>query len=101
MEYTEEFLMKVIQVGTLGYPFSKIVNVLDVEDEGQFERDFYDENHVVCKNYKKGLDKADFIIDNKLFDMAKKGDLDALKEYQARKKKSQVKFEEEQEQTRR
>jgi DNA modification methylase len=30
MEYNEDFLKKMVQVGTLGYPLSKIINVLDL-----------------------------------------------------------------------
>ena len=40
MEYNEEFLKKMVQVGTLGYPLSKIINVLDIDDVKQFTKDF-------------------------------------------------------------
>jgi len=86
MEYTEDFLKKLTQVGTLGYPLSKIINVLDIEDEKKFKKDFYDLNHVAHKSYQKGVDKADFILDSKLFEMAKNGDLNALKKFETRKR---------------
>jgi len=92
MDYTNELLTKIIQVGTLGYPLSKIINVLDIEDETAFKKDFYNKKHIVYKNYNKGLDKADLVIDSKLFDMAKNGDLKALEKYQFRKNRYQDQF---------
>jgi len=89
MEYTEDFIKKIVQMGTLGYPLSKIINILDIEDELKFEKDFYNVDNIVYKSYNKGIDKADFVLDSKLFDMAKNGDLRALKEYQERKKNNQ------------
>ena len=95
MEYTEDFLKKIVQVGTLGYPLSKIINILDIEDAVQFEKDFYNADNIVYKSYIKGVDKADFVLDSKLLEKEKNGDLRALKEYQERKKMSQIKFRQE------
>lgn len=86
MEYDEEFLKKIVQMGTLGYPLSKIVNVLDIENIDQFTQDFDNKKSKVFVSYKKGVDKADFIIDSKLFEMAKSGDLKALDQYSKRKR---------------
>ena len=86
MEYTEDFLKKMVQVGMLGYPLSKIINVLDVEDVEQFAKDFDDPQNKVAINYQKGIDKADFVIDSKLFEMAKGGDIKAIEKYEERKK---------------
>lgn len=86
MEYTEEFLKKIMQSGILNYPLSKIVNIIEVDDEIQFYIDFDNPKSPVGKAYKKGIDKADFILDLKLFDMAKDGDLKALEKYEFRKK---------------
>lgn len=86
MEYNEDFLKKMVQVGTLGYPLSKIVNVLDIDDTKQFTKDFYNPKSKVAISYKKGVDKADFVLDSKLFDMAKGGDLKALQKYEERKR---------------
>ncbi len=87
MKYTEEFLKKIVSVGTLGYSVYKIINVLDVEekDHEQFINDFNNPRHEVYKNYKKGLDKADYAIDMKLFEKAREGDLKALAKYEERK----------------
>lgn len=86
MEYTEDFLKKMVQVGTLGYPLSKIINVLDIDDTKHFTKDFDNPKSKVAIAYQKGVDKADFVLDSKLFDMAKGGDLKALDKYERRKK---------------
>jgi len=93
MEYNEDFLKKMVQVGTLGYPLSKIINVLDIDDTKQFTKDFDDPKSKVAISYQKGVDKADFVLDSKLFDMAKGGDLKALDKYE-RRKRSQLYAEE-------
>lgn len=86
MEYNEDFLKKMVQVGTLGYPLSKIINVLDIDDIKQFTKDFDNPKSQVAISYQKGVDKADFVLDSKLFDMAKSGDLKALDKYEVRKR---------------
>lgn len=86
MEYNEDFLKKMVQVGTLGYPLSKIINVLDIDDAKQFTKDFDNPKSQVAISYQKGVDKADFVLDSKLFDMAKGGDLKALDKYETRKR---------------
>lgn len=85
MEYNEDFLKKMVQVGTLGYPLSKIINVLDIDDTKQFTKDFDNPKSKVAISYRKGIDKADFVLDSKLFDMAKGGNLKALEKYERRK----------------
>ena len=88
MEYTEDFFKKIIQVGTLGYPLTKIINVLDIEQDASFTTDFYNAKSKVAQSYQKGIDKADFILDSKLFDMAKNGDLKAMQKYEERKREN-------------
>ncbi|REJ84514.1 MAG: hypothetical protein DWQ44_09060 [Bacteroidetes bacterium] len=85
MELTEEFLKKITQMGTLGYPPEKIINVLDIEDGDKFIKEFSNKNSKVQKHYQKGVDKADYMIDIKLFEMAKNGVLKALDRYEERK----------------
>lgn len=87
MEYTEEFLKKIVGVGTLGYSLNKIINVLDIDEKDveQFTEAFDKENSPVYIAYQKGVDKADYAIDMKLFEMAKGGDLKALQKYEERK----------------
>jgi len=86
--YDKKVLDKVMQLGTLGYPLSKALNVLDLEEGlvDQFQRDFECPDTVIYKQYQKGVDKSDFLIDAKLFEMAKNGDLKAVEKYEQRKK---------------
>ena|SRR5436309_1102757 len=99
MQYTEDFFKKIIGVGTLGYSLQKIINVLDIEaaDVEQFTNDFYDGDSAIAKAYQKGVDKADYAIDIKLFEMAKAGDLIALQQYEQRKRIQQLKKKEDKE----
>ncbi len=83
---TDDLLNKIVQLGTLAYPLQKIINVLDIEDVEGFTEAFYDPLSDVARAYQKGVDKSDFVIDSKLFDMAKNGDLKALEKYEANKK---------------
>ena len=94
MHYSEDFLKKIVGVGSLGYSVQKIINVLDVADQDidQFTKDFFDESSLIRKNYNKGMDIADYAIDQKLFEKAKAGDLKALEEYQKRRDSEQAKM---------
>jgi hypothetical protein len=83
--YTEEQLKKMVHMGILGYSCEKCINVLDIENEAQFKKDFANPSTEIYKAYKKGQDKADYAIDMKLFEKAKDGDLKALKIYEERK----------------
>lgn len=87
MEYTEDFLKKIVGVGTLGYSVSKIINVLDIEEKDieQFVNDFDDFDSPLRRAYQKGVDKADYAIDTKLFEQAKAGYLKSLQKYEERK----------------
>ena len=87
MKYSQEFLNKIVQFGTLGYPIEKIINIIEVDNINYFIISFNDINSHIYKSYLKGLHKADFIVDSKLFEMAKNGDLKALKMYKIQKKK--------------
>ena len=86
MEHNESFLKKIVGMGTLHYPLQKIINILDIEEKDieAFQRAFDDTGSAVYKAYQKGIDKAEYAIDTKLFEMAQKGDLDALEKYEER-----------------
>ena len=85
MEATTEFLGKITGMGTLGYDVQKIINILDIEDEEGFSKEFNDKKSLIAKAYQKGVDKSDYIIDTKLFEMAKAGDMKAIEMYDKRK----------------
>jgi len=86
MEYNEDHIKRIVILGTLGYGVEKCINVLDVEDEAQFRADFANPSSAVGKAYQKGKGIADFAIDSKLFEKAKSGDLQALKQFEQRKR---------------
>ena len=86
MELSNEDLSTITKCGMLEYKIDKIINILDFEDIKYLEIQFNDKSSPAYRAYKKGLDKADLMIDSKLFDMALKGDLKALHKYESRKR---------------
>lgn len=87
MEYDQSFLQEVEGCGALAYPVSKMVNILDITDKNDIEKftiDFNNLNSVVRIAYNKGRDIADYIIDRKLYQMAKDGDLKAMENFSFR-----------------
>lgn len=72
-------------MGMLGYNVDKIINVMDIQDVKTFKTDFITMGSVVRKAYQAGKDKADFIIDIKLFELAKQGDIKALEKFEQRR----------------
>lgn len=84
-EYSEETIKTMVHMGILGYDVEKCLNIVEVEDEQQFKKDFETPGSAIAKAYKKGKDKADYAIDMKLFEKAKSGDLKALQKYEERK----------------
>ena len=95
MEYTPEFLEQIVHMGVLGYPYAKIVNVIEVPEPEQFNIDFFDKESIINKSYQKGIDTADYYLDTKLFNMAKEGDKDAMYEFDRRKQMHQANFKKE------
>jgi hypothetical protein len=89
MEFTADQLKRAVQLGALGYGAIKSANVLEVEDIDEFLVDFNNPISEFQKYYQKGVDMADFAIDAKLFDMAKNGNLQAMKEFEIRKSRLQ------------
>ena len=85
MEATTELLGKVTGMGMLGYDVQKIINILDIEDEDGFMKEFNDKKSLIAKAYQKGVDKSDYIIDSKLYELAKTGDKKAIEMYEKRK----------------
>lgn len=73
-------MSKVIDLGSLGYPAQKCINILGLEGAAaqQFLKDFSDPKSDVFSAYSIGKDKADFEIDAKLLQLSKAGDLKAI-----------------------
>ena len=75
---------QIINFGALGYDAKKIANILGVDpDTVSSEMSITDSKISVL--LQKGKDMADYVIDLKLFEMAKSGDLKALDMLQKRK----------------
>jgi hypothetical protein len=85
MEYSDEFINSVTQLGALAYSLSKIINILDIKDVEQFTADFDNPQSVIGKAYQIGIDRGDFAIDKKLYQLSGEGDLDAIKMFTARR----------------
>ena len=71
---------QIINFGALGYPIEKISNIMDIKKE-VLQCEIFEEL------YQKGKDTSDFVIDLKLFEMAKAGDIKALDKLNSRKKR--------------
>ena len=90
MTYTPEFLKKLTTLGTLGYNIQKIINILDIPftDQESFVSDFNNPKSEVRNAFQRGVDKSDFAIDQKLFELAQSGDMKAIEKYDERKSRN-------------
>lgn len=89
MEWSEDILRKMVSMGTLGYSTQKIINILDIENEDALRADLQNPESKLFKAYQKGMDKADYAVDMKLYELAKNGDLKALEKWEERKQDEQ------------
>ena len=87
MDITPEFLSKVETCGTLGYRAAKVINILEVPeaDARWFMKQFADKSSSIRRAFDRGVDKSDFMIDKKVFELAQTGDMAAIQEYARRK----------------
>lgn len=83
-----EIIKKITQMGWLGYKIDKIISILDIPANHipDFKSQFQTKGSDIEKAYKKGIDQADFVIDSKLFELAKGGDLKALSKLESRQR---------------
>jgi hypothetical protein len=88
MNFSEEEIKMIKNMGALGYKSEKIASIMDL-DLNKFNIEFQNPESLVFKAYKTGCDRAEYVIDFKLFEMAQAGDLKAMKEYELRKRKQQ------------
>lgn len=85
MKIIEEQIEQVINFGVFDYDAEKIASLLEV-DISEVIDDMNDEESELYKLLKKGRDMADYVIDLKLFELAKNGDLKALDKLEHRKR---------------
>lgn len=79
----------IINCGAFNYQAPKIANILDWP-VSEVENLLNDINSDLSKLYVKGKDRADYVIDLKLFELAQSGDLKALEEFENRKSQQDV-----------
>lgn len=82
-------------MGMLRYPPSKMANILDIDDEKAFFKELDDPESSLAKAYQKGIDKADYLIDSKLFDLAKTGDIKAIETLKDRQTRYEIQADDE------
>lgn len=81
----KELIDLVVSFGIVRYPLDKILNIIpDDVDKDEFTLQFNDPTHHINKAYQKGIDRSEYDIDIRLFEMAKSGDLKALEKYEER-----------------
>lgn len=76
---------QIVNFGVFEYDTLKMSNILDVP-EHEIIKEMKNTSSDFYKLYQKGVDMADYVIDLKLFDMAKSGDIKALDKLDFRKR---------------
>jgi hypothetical protein len=84
---SDDFLEKIKGFGILGYSADKIIHILDIQQSqvAAFLNEFYKRGSKLATAYQKGKDVADYTIDLKLWEQAKRGDLKALEAFENRR----------------
>lgn len=85
MEIKKEQEEQVINFGVFDYDAKKIASILGLE-KGEVEKELKNNESQLSKLLQKGKDMADYVIDLKLFEMAKTGDIKALEKLDHRKR---------------
>ena len=84
IQFTNEQREQIINFGAFGYSENRISSILEL-DIDEVTKDFSDKNSELSKLLQKGKVMADYVIDLKLFELAKSGDIKALSKLQTRK----------------
>lgn len=71
---------KIVNFGALRYPAEKMANVLGWE-LGDVKNEMADTGSQFFLLYSKGKDISDYLLDKKLFELAKAGDMKAMDRY--------------------
>ena len=85
MEIKKEQKEQVINFGVFNYDSKKIASILEL-DKDEVDSELKNEESELSKLLQKGKDMADYVIDLKLFEMAKTGDIKALEKLDLRKR---------------
>lgn len=84
MDILKEQEEKIINCGVFDYDAEKIANILEL-NQNEVEIEMKNKKSDFNKLLKKGKDISDYVIDLKLFEMAKAGDIKALEKLEQRK----------------
>ena len=84
IEETEKNKEKIINCGSLGYSNSQIAILFEVDETG-IDKLMNDKSSWFCQTYNKGKVIFDYVIDTKLMDLARNGDIKALDKLERRK----------------
>ena len=84
MKIKKEQEEQIINFGAFDYDAKKIANILNLEIK-IVEAELKNKNSELSLLWQKGKDMADYVIDLKLFDQAKNGDVKSLNKLEERK----------------
>jgi len=85
MEIKKEQEEQVINFGVFDYDAKKIASILEF-DKNEVSEELKNKESKLSLLLQKGKDMADYVIDLKLFEMAKTGDIKALEKLEHRKR---------------
>ena len=85
MKIEKEQEEQIVNFGAFEYDAEKIASILGL-DLKEVQIEINNETSLLYQLLKKGRDMADYVIDLKLFEMAKSGDIKALEKLDYRKR---------------
>lgn len=85
MKITKEQEEQIVNFGVFDYDSKKIASILGF-DQKEIDSEMKNKESELSKLLQKGKDMADYVIDLKLFEMAKTGDIKALEKLDYRKR---------------
>lgn len=74
----------IINFGAFGYDAKKMSSILGVS-EVEIIQELKNKDSEFTKLFQKGVDMSEYVIDLKIFNLAKQGDLEAIKLFEKRK----------------
>ena len=83
---TPEILTALTELGKLRYPIGKCISLIEVKESDRdfFSKSFLTEGSQIFMAYRNGIDIADFELDQKLYQLAKVGDVKAMDKLEKR-----------------
>jgi len=83
MEIKKDYHEKIINCGVFNYNAQKLANILGF-DKKEVESEMQNKESELNQLLQKGKDMSDYVIDLKLFELAKSGDIKALEKLNQR-----------------